>query len=257
MKTNSFREWMKDTLKKRGPIVMALDYTFEDRGKLLSKSLETLKAASPYICCVKINRQLVLPLGLYEGVRKIVDSAHMLGLPALMDCKINDVGSTNQEIAKHYFNAGFDAVTASSFTGWEEGLRSVFELAHGTGKGIVLLVYMSHKGAAEGYGQKVVDPKTGVERPQYLVFAERALTWNADGVVVGATYPEKIREVKSLLKGHIPIYAPGVGVQGGDAEIALDAGATYLIVGRSIISAEDPADAAQKIREAADKHLKG
>ncbi|MFH0896597.1 MAG: orotidine 5'-phosphate decarboxylase [Candidatus Bathyarchaeota archaeon] len=249
MSTHSFRQWIRDTSKERGPIVLALDYNFEDREKLLRKSIETLKATSSYICCVKINRQLVLPLGLYSGVKEIIDVSHTLGIPTLMDCKINDVGSTNQEIARHYFRAGFDAVTASPFVGWDEGLKQVFELAHGSEKGVILLVYMSHRGAAEGYGQKVIDPNSGMERPQYLVFGEWALAWNADGVVVGATYPEKISEVNYLLKGQVPIYSPGVGVQGGDAQRALDAGATYLIIGRSIISAENPADAARKIRE--------
>ena len=257
MKTHNFREWIEAVRKERGPIVLALDYTFEDRKKLLSKSVETLRAVAPYICCVKINRQLVLPLGLYEGVREIVESAHDLGLQALMDCKINDVGSTNREIANHYYRAGFDAVIASPFVGWEGGLKPVFELARGAGKGVVLLVYMSHEGAVEGYGQKVIDPKTGNERMQYLVFAEKALAWGADGVVVGATYPEKIREVSSVLKGKMPIYSPGVGVQGGDAQLALDAGATFLIVGRSIIGVEDPADAARKLREAIGKRHRG
>ncbi len=250
MKVDSFRQWIEDTSNERGPIVLALDYIFEDEKKLIRKSIETIEAISPYICSIKINRQLVLPLGLYSGVKEIIDVAHAQNLPALMDCKINDVGSTNQEIIKHYFRAGFDAVTACPFIGWEEGLEPVFELAHEIGKGVILLIYMSHRGATEGYGQKIIDLRTGRKQSQYLVFAEKALAWSADGVVVGATYPEKISEVNSLLKGRIPIYSPGIGAQGGDAKCALNAGATYLIVGRSIIATEDPADTAKKLHEA-------
>ncbi len=44
------------------------------------------------------------------------------------------------------------------------------------------------------------------------------------------------------------IYSPGVGVQGGDAKKALDAGSTYLIVGRSIYNADDPEKAAMEFR---------
>jgi orotidine-5'-phosphate decarboxylase len=40
-----------------------------------------------------------------------------------------------------------------------------------------------------------------------------------------------------------------VGAQGGNAAAAIDAGADYIIVGRSIYNAEDPKAAAIKITE--------
>lgn len=247
-----FRYWIRAMAEKRGPIVLALDYDIEDREKLLQRSVDTIREVAPYVCGVKVNHQLLLPLGLYSGVRQIVDMVHKLGLPVIMDCKINDVGSTNQVIARHYFGAGFDAVIVNPFIGWDEGVEPVFAAARG-GRGVILLVYMSHKGAAEGYGQRIIDPRTGDVRSQYVIFAERALAWNADGVVVGATYPEKIGEVSRVLGGRVPIYAPGVGVQGGDARVALDAGASYLIVGRSIVGADSPAKAARELWEAVGK----
>ena len=73
------------------------------------------------------------------------------------------------------------------------------------------------------------------------------MKWGADGVVVGATYPEKIAEIKQILGAKIPIYSPGVGAQGGAAETALKAGASYLIVGREITLSVDPAQAARTL----------
>jgi orotidine-5'-phosphate decarboxylase len=248
MKTKNFRKWINDVSRDRGPIILALDYTFHEREMLYHKSVETLRAVSQNICGVKINHQLSLPLGLYPKIKEIIDIAHVLGLPVIMDCKINDVGSTNREIARHYYDAGFDAVIANPFVGWEEGLEPVFITAKKREKGVILLVYMSHRSSVEGYGQKVVDLKTGGELPQYIVFAKKALIWNADGVIVGATYPEKISEVNRILEGRIPIYSPGVGVQGGDAKSALDAGTRFLIVGRSIIFSKDPEETARKFR---------
>jgi len=249
---------MNQAAKKAGSnIVLALDLPLDQPQRLLSRSIEILETTHPYVCAVKINHHLVLPLGLFNGVQKILSSAQDLGLPTIMDCKINDVGHTNRIIAEYYYKAGFDALTANPFVGWEEGLQPVFEVANQMRRGVILLVYMSHKAAKEGYGQKIQAPKTSQLKPQYVAFAERALSWNADGAVVGATYPEKIREVYEILGDHVPIYSPGVGVQGGDVESAIRAGARYLIVGRTITLAENPAENAKFIRDVARRCTKG
>jgi orotidine-5'-phosphate decarboxylase len=106
---------------------------------------------------------------------------------------------------------------------------------------------MSHKGATEGYGQTVIDPETKKQTPQYMLFAKKAVAWNADGAVVGATVPEKIREIHEVLGEAVPIYSPGVGAQGGAAEVTREAGAHYLIVGREIVQAANQVEAARKI----------
>jgi orotidine-5'-phosphate decarboxylase len=112
---------------------------------------------------------------------------------------------------------------------------------------------MSHKGAWEGYGQTICNAESGEKTLQYISFAKKALKWNADGVVVGATYPEKIREIHEILSEKIPIYSPGIGAQGGKIESALKAGAQYLIVGRTITLSENPAETARQIRDLANQ----
>ena len=251
----TFRISMEQTAKeKKSNIILALDFPFakpESRSDLLSKAEHVLNAAYPHICAVKFNHHLVLPLGTFEGVQKLVKKAHEKELMAIMDCKVNDIGATNEVIAEYYYAAGFDALIANPFIGWEEGLKPIFDVAHRLNRGVILLVYMSHKAAYEGYGQTIIDAKTGKQTPQYIAFAKKALELNADGAVVGATYPEKIKEVHTVLDGKIPIYSPGVGAQGGEMSSALKAGAKYLIVGRSIVQAEDPAKAAEEIRDLA------
>jgi orotidine-5'-phosphate decarboxylase len=235
--------------QKKSRIILALDQVPGDSEGLLEKSLSMLEEVSPYLCAVKLNRHLLLQLGLHNGVKKIVERAHSLGLPAIMDCKINDIGYTNRVIAENYFKAGFDAVIANSFVGWEDGLQPVFEVAHASNRGVILLVYMSHKAAWEGYGQQIVDPNTRKPKSQYVVFAEKALSWKADGAVVGATYPEKVKEIHAILGDKVSIYSPGVGAQGGDIKAAVEAGSRYLIVGRSITLADEPGEAAKKFRD--------
>lgn len=253
-----FRLLMEESESKRDSrVILALDVIDESREKIFSRSMSIIEQAHEYICGVKINHHLVLPLGLFDGVKKIIERAKDLGLPTIIDCKANDIGSTNRVIAENYFRAGFDALIANPFVGWEDGLQPIFEAAEKMGRGVILLVYMSHKASWEGYGQKIYDAISGKVKPQYIIFAEKALSWDADGVIVGATYPEKIGEVHSVLGGSIPIYSPGVGVQGGDVEAAVSAGSRYLIVGRLIVEADNPARSARAIRDRINEFLKG
>lgn len=246
-----FRETIRTVAAERkSNIILALDLTSPVREGLLDLSLKLLGELNSLLCAVKINRHLLLPVGLYGGVDRVVDYAHRLGIPAIMDCKVNDIGETNRVIAENYFDAGFDALTASPLPGWEEGLEPVITLAKRKGRGVILLVYMSSRGAEEVYGRMVLDSAGGL-RPQYELFAERAAEWDVDGMVVGATRPEKIAEIHRLLKGRVPIYAPGVGAQGGSAQNAVKSGADYLIVGRSILAAADPVRVAREIRDLA------
>jgi orotidine-5'-phosphate decarboxylase len=230
---------------------LALDFPFnspENHEELLAKAQDVLEQVHPYICAVKINHHLVLPLGLFSGVKQLVTQIHQKGLLAIIDCKANDIGATNQVIAKYYYAAGFDALIANPFIGWSEGTKPIFEIAHRFKRGVILLVYMSHKGANQGYGQTIIDEKTSKKMMQYISFAKKALEWAADGVVVGATYPEKIREINEILREEVPIYSPGISVQGGKAKTALRAGAKYLIVGRHITLAQNPGEIAHVLK---------
>ncbi|MBS7632632.1 orotidine 5'-phosphate decarboxylase [Candidatus Bathyarchaeota archaeon] len=255
----TFPSRLEQTAKRnKSNIILALDFPFEkveQRQKLLFTAQKVLDAAHPFLCAVKINHHLTLPLGLFDGVQGLVQKAHDLGLLAVMDCKVNDIGATNQVIAEYYYSAGFDALIANPFIGWEEGLKPIFDVADKTQRGVILLVYMSHKGALDGYGQTVVDAETGEKTSQYIIFAKKALQYKADGAIVGATYPEKIREIRQILEEKVPIISPGIGAQGGEVEAAVKAGAKYLIVGRAVAQATNPATAAKEFRDRADQAL--
>jgi orotidine-5'-phosphate decarboxylase len=233
--------------RNNSPIVLALDLTREAREDLFKRTMKLIKTVSHSLCAVKFNHQILLPLGLHERVKILVDEVHKHDIPAIMDAKINDIGHTNEFIASQYFSVGFDAIIANPFAGFKDGLEPVFRISKAQQKGVLLLVHMSHSGASEGYGQTVLDEK-GEKRAQFEVFAERAVRWGADGVIVGATFPETITRVHSILGDGIPIFSPGVGVQGGSLGRALAAGAKYAIVGRSIYESDDPAKSAENLR---------
>jgi orotidine-5'-phosphate decarboxylase len=158
-----------------------------------------------------------------------------------MDCKINDIGNTNGHITRYYFSAGFDAIIVNPLVGWEGGLDTVFEIANSEEKGVITLGYMSHPASDEGYGLYVaIDEKKKKHEPLYLQFAKRARKWEADGIIVGATYPEKISEIRKMIGPDPPIISPGIGPQGGLVKEAIEAGASYIIASRAIIDADDP-----------------
>ncbi len=243
----SFAEKIQNAAEaSKSRIVLALDLEGKEPEQLAAKSEKLLRKVSRYICAVKVNRQLVMSLGL-GGVEPVVRLAHDLSLPTIMDAKLNDVGHTNEFMARSYFDVGFDAVIASPVAGWENGLDRVFAQANSRGRAVILLVYMSNPGAEAFYSLEGAHGR-GAPRPVFELLAEMAVEWGAHGVIVGATRPEVIARVRELVGSKLAIYSPGVGAQGGDAKKALDAGSTYLIVGRAIYNAFDPEKAAMELR---------
>jgi orotidine-5'-phosphate decarboxylase len=229
-----------DMAGKDGPAVKA------EKDRLEREALAVISQTAEHAVAFKINRQLILPVGLFEGIPRIVDAIHDAGITAIADIKLNDIGNTNKHIAKYYFDAGFDALIVNPLVGMEGGLSSVFEMAVLRKKGIITLCYMSHPGAREGYGL-YVSPDGKKTEPFYHHFARTARKWDTDGVIVGATQPEIITEVREVIGTEIPIMSPGVGAQGGSARAAIDAGADFIIAARSIVDAADPGIAAAQL----------
>jgi orotidine-5'-phosphate decarboxylase len=226
---------------KDGPAVNA------EKERLEREALKIVTSTAEHAVAFKINRHLILPVGLFEGIPRIIDAIHDAGITAIADIKLNDIGNTNKVIAKYHFDAGFDAIIVNPLVGMEGGLSSVFEMATLRKRGIITLCYMSHPGSKEGYGLYVSPDGKQKSEPFYHHLARIARKWDTDGVIVGATYPEKITEIREILGPEIPILSPGVGAQGASAKTAIEAGADFVIAARSIVEATDPAAAAASI----------
>jgi len=256
-----FLEKLKRTSEEKDSrIVLALDHSVQvreqkDRLRILNNARFILREVADFIAALKVNYQLLLPLGLFDLLQLVIEDAEEHGLVTIMDCKLNDVEHTNKWAARHFFDGGFDAVIVNPFVGWEGALEGVFDEAQKRGRGVILLVYMSHLGAKEGYGRMViVNEKEAV--PQYFLFARKAVEWGADGVIVGATNPEVIERVREVLRGNQLIFSPGIGVQGGRIARVFRSGADYAIVGRMIYEARDPRKAAERIRREVNEALR-
>ena len=93
----------------------------------------------------------------------------------------------------------------------------------------------------------------------YEIVARKATEWNIHGnigLVVGATYPQELKQIRQLCPT-MPLLIPGVGSQGGDLAQAvkdgIDAHAEKAIinVSRQVLYASKQSDFAEAARNTA------
>jgi orotidine-5'-phosphate decarboxylase len=237
--TNTFYERIaKAANDKKSAIVLALDAPISIQD-LYGFANKIIGAVEQHVCAIKMNFHLILPLSASE-ILQINTLAHSYGLQSIADIKLNDIENTNEAAVERLIRMGFDGIIANPFIG-KSALISLAHKAHEAYAGIIALVYMSHSGANESFGLRIEDN----HQPLYEIFQRRAAEADADGIVVGAT---QLEIIKQMAKRGLPIYSPGIGAQGGDIEKTVNNGADYLIIGRSIIESEQPARVANEIK---------
>jgi orotidine-5'-phosphate decarboxylase len=243
---SSFRNRIKDS-SSRSSVILANDLDGVNLELLEKHTLKNIKMLGSYLCAIKFNFHLLLPLG-EKTIKKINKTAHDFGLQTIADIKLNDIGNTNMVTLQRLWHSGFDAVIANPIMG-PENLSQLVKNAHADNRGVITLVHMSHPGAKMGYGLRVQDPTSGKMSNIHDLFLKWSYSLHVDGIVVGATVPKLIELSNKKTKGRLEIYSPGVGTQGGDPKSTLDAGANYLIAGRTILNSKNPQLEAKKLQE--------
>ncbi len=170
-------------------------------------------------------------------------------ITTILDAKRADIGNTNIAYAKfvfEYLNA--DAVTLQPYLGGG-AIAPFLQLED---KGCIILCRTSNPGAEE-----IQDLQVNGE-PIYRILARKvSAEWNTNGncmLVMGATYPDELREVREIT-GEMTFLVPGIGTQGGDVEKTVKAGINSkkrgMIINssRGIIFASSGVDFAEKARE--------
>lgn len=215
-------------------------------------------ATAEYACAFKPQIAHFAALGAEDALERLVAHIHQAhpGLPVILDSKRGDIGST----ARHYASEAFDryaadAVTANPYLGRD----SVQPFLDHADRGVVILCRTSNPGAGDLQDLLVPDGSGG-GRPLYQHVAGLiAREWNGNGncaLVVGATWPEQLREVRAIV-GDMPLLVPGVGAQGGDVEAvvtnAKSADGTGLVISssRAILYASSRGDFAEAAAGAA------
>jgi len=190
-----------------------------------------------------------------DQLERTIDYIHRNypGVPVILDSKRGDIGNTAERYAIEAFERyGADAVTVNPYLGGD----SLEPFLRREDRGILVLCRTSNPGARD-----LQDLEVGAAgRRLYHMVAELAATrWNTRGnclLVVGATYPQELAEIRRIV-GDMPLLVPGVGAQGGDvAQVVRNgqtAAGTGLIVSssRGILYASSGEDFAAAARSAA------
>lgn len=234
----SFKTRMRESARRAGPLVLAADIAAAP-SRLVPRILAAARRVEGSACAIKLNMHALLPLGAAD-VREVTRGAHSLGMQAIADIKLNDIPATNAAAAGALWGMGIDALIANPVMG-AASLASLASSARRGGHGVIALGHMSAPEARATYEARLA----GSGR-LYHAFARAAARAGADGIVVGATYPRAIAEVSRIARG-VPVYSPGIGAQGGSARRAAGAGASYYIVGRSILRARSPRAEAERV----------
>ncbi len=212
-----------------------------------------IEATADFAAAFKPNAAFFETLGaqgvavLQEVIRAVPE-----GIPVILDAKRGDIASTARAYARAVFETlGAHAVTVNPYLGRD----AVAPFLEDPARGVFLLCKTSNPGAADIQGLRVI----GSRASSVLVYEEVAIlagSWNQHGnlgLVVGATHPEALERVRSLVPASW-ILAPGVGAQGGDLGVALRAGlradgmGLLVAVARGVARAADPRAAADRLR---------
>ena len=238
----TFKTRLSQISKTNGNVILANDYDISVKN-LETKTIQNIKKLHPFLCGIKLNFHLLLPLSSKEII-KINKTAHRYGLQTIADIKLNDIGNTNRVTTEHLWNLGFDAVIANPIMGLDS-LKNLVKSAHKNQKGVITLCHMSAPEAKLSYDMEV---KITKKQQLYQLFLNWALTAKVDGIVVGATFPKIIQYCSKQAGKNLSIFSPGVGTQGGSANEVISSGTNYLIVGRTILNSKTPIDVAKELQ---------
>ena len=220
---------------------------------LLYFNRQVIDATADLVCAYKPNFAFYGALGASGWAALEGTLAHIPeSIPVILDAKVGDIGNTAEKYAEMFLDRlGADALTVNPYMGQD----AVAPFLQRQDKGVFLLCLTSNSGAEDFERQLLCDG------PLYRRVARKAADWNTAGncgLVVGATQPETIREIRALVPD-MPLLVPGVGAQGGDLEAAVVGGqdreGAGLIINasRAVLYASDGEDFAAAARQTASR----
>ncbi len=236
------------------------DKCFEKHGKTLEGAAEALLMFNKAIIdeiydIVPAIKPQVAYYEMYgwQGVKALAETiayAKSKGMYVITDGKRNDIGTTMEAYATAHLGEteiagemvepfGGDALTVNGYLG-SDGINPLVNVCNSKDKGIFVLVKTSNPSSGELQDMKLDNNKTVYEQMGNMCenWGESLMGkygYSGVGAVVGATYPEMLKELRQKLP-HTFFLVPGYGAQGGgaeDAKYAFDVNGIGAIVNSS------------------------
>lgn len=234
----------------RLPASLLPDAPLPERVYAFNKAI--IEATAPYACSFKLNFAFYEAMG-SAGWEVLEKSVALLpeDVISIADAKRGDIGNSSRFYAiTAYETLGFDSCTVAPYMGRD----SMEPFLSYPGKMAFILARTSNPGAAD-LQEKLVDGKPLFELLTQTIADLPEELRNRAGLVVGATSPEALSHIRSIVPG-MPFLIPGVGAQGGDANAVMksawDVPASVLInSSRGIIYASSGDDFAEAAGAAA------
>jgi orotidine-5'-phosphate decarboxylase len=215
------------------PIVAALDVSTLEEADRLAGIL------APHVGMLKVGLELVWSQG-PEAIRRV--GAHG---PVFADCKLHDIPTTVERAAANVARLGVAMLNVHALGGEammgaaRAGARRGAEEA-GVGEPLVVAVTVLSSHAGEGLAS-----------PASLAFEAKAA--GLDGVVVSG---DDVEDVRATCGEEFCLVVPGIRPAGSNGHDqvrvltpteAIERGADYLVIGRPLTEASDPAAVARGI----------
>jgi orotidine-5'-phosphate decarboxylase len=197
----------------------AADLRAED---VIEFNRKIIDATSDLVCCFKPNVAFFEAFGAigHEILRGTLAGIPQ-DVPVIADAKRGDIGNSSAAYARAIFDElGCDAMTVNAYGG-KDAIEPFLEY---TDKGVIVWCRSSNPSAIDFQDLEV--DYLGDQIPLWQAVAHKAREWNKSGnvgIVMGATYPDQLKEARELCPD-MPILVPGIGSQEGNLRDAVLAG---------------------------------
>lgn len=223
----------------KSPVLVALDNMSMEASLTLADQLD------PALCRLKVGKELFTRCG-----PNIVQMLHQRGFDVFLDMKFHDIPNTTAQAVLAAADLGVWMVNVHASAGLEAMALSKQRLLDGGFETLLIAVTVLTSMDNEALMQTGIT--TGLEE-QVSRLAKLTKQAGLDGVVCSA---REAKALKALCGQDFKLVTPGIRLLDDNADDqkrictpqqALNDGSDYLVIGRSITQAIDPAAKLQKI----------
>lgn len=223
----------------KNPIFCAIDTTDMDRAKRL------IALVAPYVGGIKLGLEFFVHHG-PQGVKRVMPE----GMPLFLDLKLHDIPNTVAGAVRAL--SGLNIAMTTVHAGGGRAMMGAAKEAVARLPGNPLLLAVTVLTSLEEQDMEPLGVQLSVAQ-QVERLASLAQQSGVDGVVCS---PHEIVNLRRKLGAECVLVIPGIrpeGAESGDQKRvmtpkeAMAAGASYLVIGRPITGADDPARAADNI----------